>query len=221
MTQFLVYFWFRFCFCRHRNWSRRNRSLWQGYGRKNFTENWNSEYWESSRFCYSVNTITAFQVWYSDFLSSEMIKTDDDSYWLTSFHFHGTGHCFRCPFHQRESHQDLLLQPSLALHCLPAKSLGNQTLFGLKLSIFKLFQMKKYRIFCKVIALLSLASKPLLQMARGSPLLTATWDYLLVAEVAGSWYYNPFLHFLLSPLTLRNGENFRSKLAPSLFNLMF
>lgn len=138
----------------------------------------------------------------SDLLSDIMIKYIDIPCWLISVHFCGTGHCFPCPFLQRESHQDLLSQPSLVLHCLPARSSGNQILFGLKLSIFKLFQMMKCQIFSVVIPLLLLASKLVLQMARGSPLLTVTWDHLPAAEVAGSWYYNLFLRFLLSPPTL-------------------
>lgn len=81
------------------------------------------------------------------FFSVEMMNKSNIPYWLMLFHFHGTGHCFHCPFHQRERHQYPLLPPSQALHYFPAKSLGNQTLFGLNLSIFKLLQMKKWQIF--------------------------------------------------------------------------
>jgi len=27
-TQLVIYFWFRFCSCWHRNWARRNKSNW-------------------------------------------------------------------------------------------------------------------------------------------------------------------------------------------------
>ena len=138
-------------------------------------------------------------------------------YW-SWFILHVTDHCSHYPFHQRESHQDLLLLPSLVPDCLPAKSLGNQTLFGLKLSSkshFKLLQMMRWWMLSGVIALLSLASKLLLQMAKGSLLLIVTLDHLQLAEVAGGWYYNPSLRFLLSPLTIRMWIFFRSKLASS------
>jgi len=109
---------------------------------------------------------------------------------------------FHCHFHQMANHHDLLfLLWDPLLDCIPAKSLESRIFFDLYpslRSISKPLQKMKFRRFSVAIALLALASSLLLPTVRGFLLLTATLGHLLVVGVAGSWYYNLFLRFLLS-----------------------
>ena len=109
---------------------------------------------------------------------------------------------FHCPFLQMSNCHELLLLPWVPLRdCIPAKNLENQAfsdLYPNLRSISKQFQKMKCQRYFAAIALLALVLSHLLQTVRGSLLLRVTLGHLLVGGVAGSWYYNLFLHFLLS-----------------------
>lgn len=107
---------------------------------------------------------------------------------------------------QKESHRDPLFLPldHPLLGCLVAIDLEGQILFHRNpslISTFKTFRKMRCQRFSTIMDLQPPVSSHCRQTVRG--FLHLTLGVFLVKEAAGSWYFDLFLPFLLSPRRIK------------------